>query len=235
MQLKRFVQGAHRWLGLILGVQVLLWMLSGVIMSWFHISLVRGETNAMLSFSPELEARSYAAPGGAIAQMEGVTEVTLRSFLGRPVYEVTASNGKALFSATTSVKISPISEDQVRKVAGADFIGEAKIEEVVRLHAAPQEYRGKTPVWRVSFDDGLDTRLYISPDTGDVVSRRNKVWRLYDFFWMLHIMDYTERENFNNPLIRIASVTGLLFAVSGIFLVVMRLKNGRYLKKPSTP
>ncbi|MEL7489895.1 MAG: PepSY domain-containing protein [Pseudomonadota bacterium] len=229
MKAKRLLQLAHRWLGLILGAQVLLWMMSGVIMSWFHISLVRGETNTALTFSPELEARSYAAPGGAIAQMEGVTEVTLRTFLGKPVYEVKAQNGIALFSARTGAKISPITEKQVREVAKTDYVGEAQIGAVKRLTNPPAEYRGSTPVWQVTYEDRLQTRLYISPQTGKVEARRNRIWRLYDFFWMLHIMDYDERDNFNNLLLRAASATGLLFALSGLGLVIVRLRSGRYL------
>ena len=228
MTLRRFIQTAHRWLALLLGAQVLIWMLSGVIMSWFHISLVRGEVNSTVAFTPELVARSYASPGGAIAQMEGVTEVRLKSFLGRPVYEVTAANGAALFSAESGAKISPISEDQARQIAKSDFSGSAEISKVERLSNPPHEYRGGKPVWRVSFDDNLNTRIYISPDTGEISARRNKIWRLYDFFWMLHIMDYDEREDFNNPLIRAASATGLLFAITGVFLIVTRLRNGRY-------
>jgi hypothetical protein len=83
-------------------------------------------------------------------------------------------------------------------------------------------------VWRVTFTDDLETRLYISPETGAVTARRNKVWRLYDFFWMLHIMDYETRDNFNNPLVKIASATALLFSLTGVFLVVTSFMRGRW-------
>lgn len=228
MTLKQTIQVAHRWFGLLLGFQVVLWMASGVIMSWFHIDLVRGEVNSTIPFTPELEARSYASPGGAIAQMEGVEELRLKRFLGKAVYEVKALNGVALFSADTGARISPISESDAREVATSDYSGDDEIIAVERLSNPPNEYRGSSPVWRVSFDDRLQTRLYISQDTGEVTARRNKVWRLYDFFWMLHIMDYGERENFNNPLIRTASATGLVFAISGLYLLIIRFKSGRF-------
>lgn len=70
-----------------------------------------------------------------------------------------------------------------------------------------------------------------------MLARRNRIWRLYDFFWMLHIMDYDERENFNNPLIRAFAATGLLFALSGLFLVAQRVTGGRYkddLRRPGS-
>jgi len=167
--------------------------------------------------------------------MDGVTELRLKNFLGQAVYEVTGANGIALFSAETGTRISPINKEQAREVAKSDFSGSDKINDIERLTNPPHEYRGASPVWRVSFDDDLNTRIYVSPDTGEVSARRNKVWRLYDFFWMLHIMDYGEREDFNNPLIRAASATGLLFALSGLVLIVTRLRNGRYmddLRKP---
>ena len=228
MNLKRAFQLTHRWLALLLGAQVFLWILSGVVMSWFHISLVRGETNAAVIFPPELEARSYASPGGAIAQVEGATQVTLRSFLGNPVYEVTAARERALFDARTGARLSPIDEASARSVATGDYVGDAELLTVALLDETPQEYRGLKPVWRAQFDDRLNTRLYISPQTGEIVARRNAVWRLYDFFWMLHIMDYGEREDFNNPLVRAASATALLFAFTGVALVLIRIKSGRF-------
>lgn len=228
MRLSRIMQISHRWLGLALGVQVLLWMASGFVMSWYHITLVRGETNAVKVFAPELEPRSYANPGGVIAQTPGATSVKLKSFLERPVYEVVSDSETAMFDAATGEKITPISEDLARQVASRDFIGDGKIVLIESLTEAPGEYRRAAPVWRATFDDRLHTRIYVSPQTGDVTARRNDVWRLYDFFWMLHIMDYEEREDFNNPLVRAAAFTGLLFALTGIYLVIVDLMRGRF-------
>ena len=49
---------------------------------------------------------------------------------------------------------------------------------------------------------------------------------------MLHIMDYKGRENFNNPLLRAAALTGFLFVITGVYLVITRIKRGRYLLPP---
>lgn len=225
MKLYGIVQRIHLWAGVLLGIQVLLWMLSGVVMSWYHIELVRGERAMFATPSQELESRNYASPGGVIAQLDGATSVELRYFLGRPVYEVKSESAQALFDATSGEKLSPIDEVTARAVAEQDYVGEGEIEKIALLNNPPHEYRKALPVWRADFNDSLHTRLYISPDTGVVASRRNDVWRLYDFFWMLHIMDYDERENFNNPLVKAASAAGLLFAITGLVMVV--LKKGR--------
>ena len=75
------------------------------------------------------------------------------------------------------------------------------------------------PVWRVDFDDAAATTLYVAVDNGDVVTRRNRIWRIYDFAWMLHIMDYRERTDFNHPLLVSASALALLAALSGLYLI----------------
>ncbi len=225
MTFKAIVQRIHIWAGLILGLQVFIWILSGVVMSWFHIDLVRGERAMFAGAPPELEAAAYASPGGVIAQTDGATSLELRSFLGKPVYVAQGPFGEALFDAADGEKLSPISEETARAVAKADYVGEGEVERVALLTSPPHEYRGPRPVWRVDYDDALKTRLYISQSTGKVVSRRNAVWRLYDFFWMLHIMDYEERENFNNPLVKAASAISLAFAISG--LIMLFLKSSR--------
>jgi hypothetical protein len=229
MNTKAIVQRVHLWAGLLLGVQVLLWMASGVVMSWFPIELVRGETRAFVSEPIALEAQAYASPGGIIAQAEGVTSVELRRFMGRPVYLVKWHNGAAaMYDASTGEKLTPLKEAQARKVAEQDYVGDGKVIRATLMNNPPHEYRGAAPVWRMDLDDRLHTRIYVSPDAGEVRARRNDVWRIYDFFWMLHIMDYKDRENFNNPLIRVAAATGFLFALTGAFMVVTRLRRGRY-------
>lgn len=225
MTFSGLVQRFHLWAGLVLGIQIFLWMLSGVVMTWFDLDLVRGERSAFSSPEPELEARGYASPGGVIAQMDGVYSVELRYFLNRTVYEVDSLNGKALFDAESGERISPIDERMARRVAETDYVGPGELESVSLYGSPPPEYRGPRPVWRADFNDRLHTRLYISRETGRVVSRRNDVWRIYDFFWMLHIMDYDERKNFNTPLVRVASAAGLIFSISG--LAMLFFKSGR--------
>jgi uncharacterized iron-regulated membrane protein len=80
------------------------------------------------------------------------------------------------------------------------------------------------PVWQVTFNDPEGLRVYVSPTTGKVVARRNNTWRVYDFLWSLHIMDYREHEDFNHPLL-IAFAAGLLvLTLTGVVLLYRRFK-----------
>ena len=163
----------------------------------------------------------HAAPGACGKWPAGGAAVF--SSIGAPVYRLGRAEGSWLMvDALSGDILSPISEGKALALAIADFKGEAKPEGANWLTEKNLEYRGDLPVWQVYLNDEEDTRLYVSPVLGRVVARRTETWRIFDFFWMLHIMDYKERTNFNNPLVIIASIAGLLMAVSGVLLIYFR-------------
>ena len=41
------------------------------------------------------------------------------------------------------------------------------------------------------------------------------------FLWMLHIMDFDTRDDFNHPLLQIAAALGLIIALSGVVFWAM--------------
>jgi putative intracellular protease/amidase len=51
-----------------------------------------------------------------------------------------------------------------------------------------------------------------------VHSIRTNQWRIFDFLWMLHILDFESRDNINNWLLRLFSVLGLVTLLSGYWL-----------------
>ncbi len=227
---QRTLHTLHRWLALIVGVQICLWFISGVVMSWFHIKLVKGESRAITPSQVELASQTLVAPGGIIAQSDGVLQIILKNFNGTPVYITSGNGANHMYNARTGEKLSPLKRDTIKSIAERDFIGDAPIKHIRLLTKTPQEYRGGLPVWQIEFKDRLQTRLYISPNNGEVISRRNKVWRIYDFFWMLHIMDYDERTDSNNWIVKLFSVFALLFGFTGLLLVFIRLRIGQYKK-----
>lgn len=54
---------------------------------------------------------------------------------------------------------------------------------------------------------------------------RTDMWRLFGFFWMLHIMDYKERENFNHPLLISAAGLALITVLAGLVLLIVRVRR----------
>jgi hypothetical protein len=108
----------------------------------------------------------------------------------------------------------------VIELAYHHYLGEDELESVLLLETAPAEAsRAIGSVWQVRFYDTWSTTLYFSPTSAELVSIRSDIWRLFDFVWMLHIMDYDEREDFNNPLLITFSISALLFTMTGFLLL----------------
>ena len=90
------------------------------------------------------------------------------------------------------------------------------------------EYREKPlPAYAVTFSGNVNTTVYVSTEMGTVQSFRNNNWRIFDFLWMLHTMDYKERDNINNWVLRIFSVIGLITLASGFLLFGLTQKLPR--------
>ncbi len=230
--MKTVITRLHLWLGLVIGLQMLLWMASGVVMSWFPIDTVRGtDWRAPQQIKPLDESLELFHINDVIGSFPqaSVTRTELFHLLGRPVYLVSQKGGvRALVDAQTGAPLSPISAGMARAIAGLDYDGTGPLETLALIEERPGDYKGPLPVWRAQFADPRQTALYISPDDGRVLARRNGWWRTYDLFWMLHIMDYQHGSDFNSLLLRLFATAGLLFAASGLGLVFLRLTGGRY-------
>ena len=87
------------------------------------------------------------------------------------------------------------------------------------------ELYGREDIWQVNYDDSAGTRLYFDGPSGRYLTVRNDYWVVFDAFWRLHIMDYSEGENFNNWLLRLFSVIAAVFALSGAVLIFNALKR----------
>ena len=81
----------------------------------------------------------------------------------------------------------------------------------------PIEFRRPTPAWAVHMSDG--THFYVDAGSGEVIARRTRWWRLYDWMWGLHIMDLDQRENTHNPWIVAFGIIALLTTLMALVLL----------------
>jgi hypothetical protein len=144
--------------------------------------------------------------------------------LGRPVAVLTAEGSRPrLYDLASGRQVSPLPASLAKTIAEADHAGDASARDVELVARESPEYRGALPAWRVNFDDGANRALYVAADTGVVSARRSTLWRVYDFLWSLHIMDFRNHEDFNTPLLIVATALALIMIVTGIILFPSRL------------
>ncbi|MCD2322549.1 PepSY domain-containing protein [Sphingomonas sp. IC-56] len=217
----------HRWLALIIGVQLLLWFTSGLVMSLLPIERVRGEHLVEREDGGVLPAQDYA-PLDRIAAGTPLRSARHRLLLGRPVVEIeTASGELRLHDAATGDRLPAIDATTASRIASAAYRGRpAPAVAVARVTTGSTEYKGRLPAWQAAFADGEATRIYID-DAGRIAAVRTGTWRFYDFFWALHIMDWSEHEDFNTPWLKAFAIGGLLLAIAGTILLYLRWPRKR--------
>lgn len=211
----------HKWVALFIGVQALLWMLSGLYMTAISIDIIHGDHLVHRDNQPLSSTGTLLHPDVLAQRYPGLTGFRLKRFMKREVFELQQGATTMLVDARNGAQISPLNEEMARTLAQSFYIGNAPIRTVELMTKAPQEVSNRpVPIWRVEFADRNETTLYLSPQTGELLAKRHDLWRWFDLLWMFHIMDYDERSDMNNMLLRITSSVGLVFALSGIWLLV---------------
>ncbi|MBB4100442.1 PepSY domain-containing protein [Sphingomonas kyeonggiensis] len=217
----QLVRRIHKWLALLIGLQVVFWTATGFYMVVVHIDTIHGDHLVRPVAAPSVALVGLTPPSAAASAVPGASEVRLISRLGQPAWRVQGEDGVAVFDARTGGRLGELSEAEARAAAKARFTGDAEIVSAVRLTRPVQEMgKRKPPYWQVEFAGWNRPTLYIAPQTGELLARRHQLWRVFDFAWMLHIMDYRDRSDVNNPLLRVATWTALAMALTGAWLLV---------------
>lgn len=241
-----YIRKTHRWLGVILGIQFMLWTIGGLYFSWSNMDEVHGDfqkKNApLLSSNITLVSPSMVLDTiKKVHRIDSVVSIQLIEISGKPFYQVrciSAIHNEAnhqhdmqamnhLANAETGELRGPLTKEEAIAIAKRRFNGEPKVKTVEYLTNTDKhhEYReNPLPAYAVTFDHPSQITVYVASELGTVQKFRNNKWRFFDFLWMMHTMDYEGRDNFGNILLRIFSIFGLVTVLSGFVLFFMSAK-----------
>lgn len=223
MGLVRLSTQFHKWLALFVGLQVLFWVGGGLVMTVLPIEKVRSE-HRVRTVSPQALSASEMTQLPQLAAGQALAKAELKSTPRGALWILTPIDGKPVtLSADTGQPLPPMTSAQAAGAAAAAYQGPGQVARVEYLVSAPQEANREGPIWRIDFSDKEKTSFYLSPETGEIVSRRSAVWRFYDAFWRLHIMDWKNGEDFNHPLIIVTTLLTLIIVITGFVLLWVRL------------
>ncbi len=227
MSLRGTLRRWHIWLGWLIGVPMLLWTLSGVIMVIRPIEEVRG--NALLRTPAPIVLP--AAP--VVPSLEGlnVAKVAIEPRTAGSRWIITTVDGKSRQADPETGALLPLlgAADAAREVEGR-YAGKASITTTSRVNSAnpPIELRRAMDGWMVAMSDG--THFFVDSGSGEIVAKRTQFWRFYDLMWGLHIMDLQTREDTHHPWI---VIFGALALVSTLMAIVMLPLTGKRKKARS--
>lgn len=225
------IRKAHRYLGVFLGIQFLMWTISGMYFSWTDIDEIHGDhfkkESVVQSAFENLVSPSELKTEIAISSLE------LREIAGKPYYWV---NEAQLFDAKTGRVKKEISEKDALQIAKRYMLEHLKVEHIERIEkvGSHSEYRGRPlPAYVLSYQTPEHIKAYVSVKDGTFQTLRHRDWRWFDFLWMTHTMDYQGRDNFNTLVLRVFSLLGLITVLSGFLLWYVSSPTLRKWKKKS--
>lgn len=225
----------HRWLGWLVGIQVIVWIGSGMVFSLLPFQAWVKGGDSVRAPSVVLPAdwvqTSAAALQAAAAGRELQAISAVLTPHGPALRLVERAGGAVLLVPVDGTRWTPPDASALRRFAASLHVGPGEPVATERIDRVParlgivQETGGRGDLWRVSFDDALATRIYLDARSGEFVTSRNEAWVWYDFLWRLHIMDYAGGDDFNGLLLRIAAICALGLAASGALLSVLAARR----------
>ena len=214
------IRSFHKYLSLIISIQLLLWTISGIYFAFNKIELVRGEQYIIEDNPSALDIESLNISSNTkgievfkrlnqwIVKVEMNAGFKYQDLLGNEVYEL--SPNQAIEVVKLKTTLSPI--------------------DVIKINesSARSEFRGRSlPIYKIKTNSSDDSNVYVDVMSGKIVAIRSDSWRVWDFLWGAHIIDYRERDNINNILLKIFSILALLSSLSGIALFFNTIKKLR--------
>jgi uncharacterized iron-regulated membrane protein len=217
MQVRKF----HRILGLVLFLFLLNVAITGVMRA--HAKALywtdRPSSEKIELAAPKLDPeKAFEVFKNEFGKDAVINRFELRSFAGKSFYLVegeSAGKKKTLVDATTGEIASPVKEADVI-LAAKNYVDE-KTNFVVH-QPSPFKYKRIGPaqlVWRVRFEDNLNTEIIIDPQTGDVLSVLDNGRRFAMWVARLHELDFLNAGKWF-LLVLGAAILSLSFA--GLFL-----------------
>lgn len=177
-RLQKKTRKVHRYVSLIVSVQLLLWTISGLYFSFTKIENVRGEQ--YLVEQPSVE---------------------------------------------TKIQTDFISSDEAFNAVRNQTTLLPNEIELIENQKAGSEYRGRDlPLYKVVTEDerGKEINAYLDPYSGELLALRSTQWRIWDWMWGVHIMDWVERDHIDNIFLKVFSILALVTSLSGVILFIRK-------------
>ena len=235
-----WIRKSHRYLGVLIGIQFLMWTLGGLYFSWsdldeIHGDHLRGEASFLQANTPLISPQ--ISIGHLPAPVDSIHSLQLVFVLNKPHYRIryfthTGTEVRIrtfLADAQTGSLRDPLTREEAIKVAQgqAHHSGSVKKVELLEQVGSHHEYREKPlPAYAIHFNEPAYT-AYVGVETGSLETVRHSKWRIFDFLWMLHTMDYEGRDNFSNWLLKAFSIFGLFTVISGFGLYFVSSRRFR--------
>lgn len=216
----------HIWLGWLIGVPLLLWTGTGLLMVSRPIDEVRGTDLRREMPHATMDVGKLTLPKADGYVIHGLT---LNTDGDAPSWVATGKDEQVRhYDARTGQPLPHIGKAQAEAIVARAIIGGDKVAKTTLFddpQATPLDFRRPIAVWRVALTDG--TYVYVGRHSGKVEAVRTQFWRLFDFAWGLHIMDLQTREDNHHPILIFFAALAFLGSILGFTLLFTQGRRKR--------
>ncbi|MEC4724072.1 2Fe-2S iron-sulfur cluster binding domain-containing protein [Shewanella sp. D64] len=230
------IKTIHKWLSLLVGLQLLIWLGTGLYFNLMDSVEASGNQYRVRVVEPNVDSSQLIEPKSVLQEFNAAVTLSQITLLAKPYYLLTHDKAlypyfKNQYTLVDAIKGKQVLVDEAmaRQLATASYSGAGKI-----LAASKQtppfddRLKEKNTLWRVDFDDKINTSVYIDAASGRLAAHSNDDKRFVDIAFMLHFMDYTQEGSFNNVQIIVFAIFTLFFALSGFIWTIELGINGQY-------
>ena len=211
--MKLIVRNTHKYLSFFISIQLLLWTISGIYFAFNKIENVRGEQY-------RLQSPSNHSFKNIRFEIPEATSAVVKKRLDQTIIAASTNAGMRYFDEAGD-PLKKISSDEAKQIVAKNTLLNPIAVEEINESKKGSEYRGRQlPIYKVITRNVNDKEVnaYLNIFSGDIVAIRSAQWRIWDLMWGFHIMDWQERDNIDNLLLKIFSILALISSLSGILL-----------------
>lgn len=211
--MKLIVRNTHKYLSFFISIQLLLWTISGIYFAFNKIENVRGEQY-------RLQSPSNYSFKNIEFEIPEATSAVVKKRLDKTIVAASTKAGMRYFDEAGD-PLKKISFDEAKKIVVKNTLLKPIAVEEINESKKGSEYRGRQlPIYKVTTHNANNKEInaYLNIFSGDIVAIRSAQWRIWDLMWGFHIMDWQERDNIDNMLLKIFSILALISSLSGILL-----------------
>ena len=230
----KFNISLHKWLSLVVGIQLLIWIGTGLYFNLMDHKKASGNTQRVHVEHEVgvLDSRFFPLSD---LQTQAPIEVDLLWILNRPYYQLVYEKGEHSYQVRRSQLFDAISgapftlnKNQALTIARRSYSGMGVLSEARFLQPPfSDDVKQQNPLWQIKANDKYNTVIYLDGVNGRVARHVTDDVRLKDLMMKLHFMDYFNTGGFNHWLIIVFALGTLILSVTGVTWLIKQWQSGQ--------
>jgi uncharacterized iron-regulated membrane protein len=227
----------HRYLGIAVGVMMLVWFASGIVMMYVEFPR-QTEPERVRALAPIPWDKCCRVAAGLIPDDAQIYRIQVEAILGTPVMRlrrpprpdrvVDLMEGVGVLRFTPE-DASAIAGDAMARIQPKPGIVAAELIDTDQWTISG--YNANRPLHRLMFDDPDHTTLYVSSTNGEIVLRTTATQRFWNWFGTIPHWLYFSALRSDGPLwsttVIWASLLGSFLTLLGLYLGIAQFRRGK--------